>query len=237
MTEAASKFELQKFASRKPAYYEALQEIMTLGFEPSDYIHYFPAFAGPLTIARFISLYEVYKMTLGVAGHVAEIGVYKGAGSLFFAKLMKLFEPASLTLVHGFDWFQGAKITDEEKFVTDGECYEDYERVMKLIRAQGLDNIVHLHNLDVTKDLAQFFTENSHLQFKLIFADCGIYDVVRSALEHFWPRLTSGGIMMFDQFNHEVAPGETRAIKEFMPDAKMRTFPFGWMPTAYVVKP
>ena len=31
--------------------------------------------------------------------------------------------------------------------------------------------------------------------------------------------------------------GQTRAIKEFMPDAKMRTFPFGWMPNAYVVKP
>ena len=76
-----------------------------------------------------------------------------------------------------------------------------------------------------------------HLQFKLIFLDCGLYDVVRSSLKHFWPRLTSGGVMLFDHFNHEVAPGETRAIKEFMPDAKIRTFSFGWMPTAYVVKP
>ena len=237
MTVPAGKFELKKFAARKPEYYEGLEQILALGFEPTDYIHYFPAFAGHLTIARFISLYEVYKMTLGVAGHIGEIGVFKGAGSLFFAKLMKLFEPESLTLVHGFDWFQGAKITEEEKFVTDGECHEDYERVIKLIRAQGLDSVVHIHNLDVTKDLDQFFKENPQLQFKLIFADCGIYEVVRSTLEHFWPRLTSGGIMLFDQFNHEVAPGETRAIKEFMPDAKLRTFPFGWMPTMYVVKP
>lgn len=237
MIKQGGKFELRKFASRKPEYYESLQQILALGFDASDYIHYFPAFAGHLTIARFISLYEAYKMTLGVAGHVAEIGVYKGAGSLFFAKLMKLFEPESLTLVHGFDWFQGARITEEEKYVAEGECYEDYDRVMKLIKAQGLDNIIHIHNLDVTKHLEQFFAENSHLQFKLIFADCGIYDVVRSTLEHFWPRLTSGGVMIFDQFNHEVAPGETRAIKEFMPDAKLRTFPFGWMPTMYVVKP
>jgi hypothetical protein len=237
MREFAGDFELQKFASRKPEYYEGLQEILSLGFEAADYIHYFPAFAGPMTISRFISLYEAYKMTLGVAGHIAEIGVYKGAGSLFFAKLASLFEPQSLTLVHGFDWFQGAKTTGEEKFVDEGECREEYDRVMRLIRAQRLDHIVHVHNLDVTKDLGRFFDEHSHLQFKLIFADCGIYDVVKSTLEHFWPRLTSGGVMIFDQFNHEVAPGETRAIKEFMPDAKMRTFPFGWMPTAYVVKP
>lgn len=237
MKEPAGKYELQKFAAGKPEYYEGLREILSLGYDPADFIHYFPAFAGPMTISRFLTLYEAYKMTLGVAGHVAEIGVYKGAGSLFFAKLMKLFEPQSLTLVHGFDWFRGAEITDEEKFVAEGECTEDHSRLMRLIRAQGLDNVVHIHNLDVTKDLGRFFEENSHLQFKLIFADCGIYDVVGSTLKHFWPRLTSGGVMIFDQFNHEVAPGETRAIKEFMPDAKMRTFPFGWMPTAYVVKP
>jgi hypothetical protein len=42
--------------------------------------------------------------------------------------------------------------------------------------------------------------------------------------------------MMFDHFNHEVAPGETRAIRELLPGAKMRNFSFGWMPTAYVIK-
>jgi predicted O-methyltransferase YrrM len=237
MKESMGKYELQKFASSKPQYYEGLQQILELGFDATDYIHNFPAFAGHLTLARFLTLYEAYKMTLGVAGHIAEIGVYKGAGTLFFAKLTKLFEPQSLTLVHGFDWFKGAKITDEEKYVFQGECYEDYARLMHLVSAQGLSNIVHIHNLDVTKDLDEFFQDNSHLQFKLIFADCGIYEVVSSTLKHFWPRLTSGGVMIFDQFNHEVAPGETRAIKEFMPDAKIRTFTFGWMPTAYVVKP
>jgi hypothetical protein len=43
--------------------------------------------------------------------------------------------------------------------------------------------------------------------------------------------------MIFDQFNHELSPGETRAIKEFLPGTKIQTFPFGAMPTAYVVKP
>lgn len=237
MTDATGKFEIQKFAARKAAFYQGLEESMSLGHDPTDFIHHFPAFAGHQTLARFISLYEAYKMTLGVAGHIAEIGVYKGAVSLFFAKIMRLFEPEALTLVHGFDNFQGAKITPEEKYVYEGECREDYDRVMRLIKAQQYDNVVHIHNLDVTTDLDQFFQENSHLQFKLIFADCGIYDVVMSTLEHFWPRLTSGGIMIFDQFNNELAPGEARAIKEFMPDAKIRTFPFGWMPTAYVVKP
>ena len=30
---------------------------------------------------------------------------------------------------------------------------EDYEKVMRLVKAQELDNIVHIHKLDITKDL------------------------------------------------------------------------------------
>jgi hypothetical protein len=190
-----------------------------------------------MTLARFLSLYEAYKMTLHVAGHIAEVGIYKGTVSLLFAKLTKIFEPLSLTLVHGFDWFKGAKVTKEEKYVADGECQADYDLIMQLIQSQGLDKIVHIHNFDITKDLGRFFDENHHIQFKLVFLDCGLYDVVRCSLKHFWPRITSGGIMIFDHYSHEFAPGEIRAIREFMPNAKIRTFPFGWMPTAYVEKP
>src|SRR5688500_690909 len=132
MKTTKGRFELQKFAFRKADYEEGLQEILSLGFTPADYIHQFAAFTGHLTIARFLTLYEAYKMTLGVAGHIAEIGVYIGAGSLFFAKLTKLFEPESLTLVHGFDWFQGAKLTGEEKYVEEGAYRADYDKVMRL---------------------------------------------------------------------------------------------------------
>ncbi len=230
-------FETRKFGSRKAPYYEGLAEILSLGYENEDLIHHFPSFVGHMTLSRFLALYEAYKMTLGVAGHIAEAGVYKAAGTLFFAKLTQIFEPESLTLVHGFDWFEGAKLTSEEPNITEGAYKEDYSRVIRLIQAQKLDRIAHIHKLDLRTGLDRFFEENAYLQFKLVFLDAGQYEIVKSCLEHFWPRLTSGGVMVFDQFNHELAPGETRAIKEFMPEAKIRTFPFGWMPTAYVVKP
>ena len=231
------KFETRKFAGRKPSYYEGLAEILSLGYETEDLIHHFPSFVGHMTLSRFIALYELYKMTLGVAGHIAEAGVYKGAGTLFFAKLAQIFEPESLTLVHGFDWFEGSKPTSEEPNVIEGSYQEDYSRLMRLIKAQKLDHLVHIHKLDLRTDLEPFFDENKYMQFKLVFLDAGQYEIVKNCLKHFWPRLTSGGVMIFDQFNHELAPGETSAIREFMPEAKLRTLPFAWMPTAYVVKP
>lgn len=231
------KFETRKFADRKAGYYEGLEEVLSLGYEQEDLIHHFPSFVGHMTLARFVALYELYKMALGVAGHVAEAGVYKGAGTLFFAKLIQIFEPDSLTLVHGFDWFEGTKPTSEEPKVLEGSYQEAYPRLLSLIRAQKLDHLVHIHKLDLRTGLERFFDENRYMQFKLVFLDAGQYEIVKSCLEHFWPRLTNGGVLIFDQFNHELSPGETRAIKEFMPEAKIRSLPFSWMPTAYVVKP
>ncbi len=236
MDKLRGKFESQKHAALRPEYDKGFKKSLELGFDETDYINHFPAFVGHMTLARYLSLYEGYKMVKDVAGHIAELGVFKASGSLLFAKLLKLFEPASMTMVHGFDWFKGAKITEEEKYVQDGECMVSYNQVSKLIESQGCKDIMHLHNVDLTKDLPAFFRNNSHLKFKLVFIDIGIYEVLKPAIEHFWPRLTSGGIMIFDHYSHEFAPGEVRAIDDVIPKAKVKMFPHGWMPSAYIVK-
>ena len=230
------KFESQKYAALRPDYDRGFKQSLQLGFDETDYINQFPAFVGHLTLARYLSLYEGYKMVKDVAGHIAEAGVFKASGSLLFAKLLKLHEPASMTMVHGFDWFQGAKITEEEKYVQEGECQVSFEQISSLIEAQGCKDILHLHNLDLTKDLPAFFEENSHLRFKLVFIDIGIYEVLRPTIEHFWRRITPGGIMIFDHYSHEFAPGEVRAIEDVLPHARVKTFEHGWMPSAYIMK-
>jgi hypothetical protein len=215
----------------------AIAKYEQLGYQTNDFIQHFPCFAGAKSLARFLSLYQCYQMTLGIAGHMAEVGVFRGAASLFLAKLSLLHEPHTLTQVHGFDWFR--EPTAEERLAKpEGYTYyEPYERIRDLIGVQGLQRYVLLHRLNIITELEGFFKEHLHLQFKLVFLDAGEYDIVAKSLQEFWPRLTTGGVIIFDQFNFEMAPGETRAIKEFLPeDAVIRTFPQGWMPTAYVVK-
>jgi predicted O-methyltransferase YrrM len=125
---------------------------------------------------------------------------------------------------------------DETPHVEIGSYAESYDRLMKLIEAQRLESIVRIHKLDITPELEDFLEQYPHLQFKLVFLDAGTYDVTRTALEALWPRTTAGGIVVFDQFNHEFSPGETRAVRELLPGAKLQTFPWAWMPTAYVVR-
>lgn len=232
-----SKFEDTKDTPLGVPSQDAVARYKRMGYEPEDFFQHFPCFAGPKTLSRFLSLFECYRNTLGIAGHMAEVGVYRGACSLFLAKLTLLYEPHSVTQVHAFDWF---KEPSQEEIAAKPQgltYYEPYERVRDLVEVQGLQRYVLLHQLDVRQELAPFFAQYPHLQFKLVFLDAGEYEIVAECIRQFWPRLMPGGILILDQFNHELAPGETRATKECLPDdAVIRTFPHGWMPTAYVVK-
>jgi hypothetical protein len=228
--------ETRKFEHRNERYYQGLETIKSLDYEFEDLVHHFPCFVGHMTLSRFLFLYECYKMTLGVSGHVAEVGTYKGASLLWLAKLAQIFEPESLTQVHGFDWFKGMDTEGGAENVKPWACSESYERLMQLIKAQDLQNVVRVHKLDVTKELSGFFDRYPHLQFKLVFLDAGTYEASKACIAEFWPRTTKGGILMLDEFNHELSPGETRAVNELLPDAEVRTFPWAWMPSGYIVK-
>jgi hypothetical protein len=228
--------ETQKHAMKRGPYYEGIKQIKEMGYEIEDYIHYFPCFAGSQTLTRYLSFYECYKNTLGLAGHIAEVGIYKGGSFLLFAKLTQIFEPNTFTQVHGFDWFKGNSPSEFENKIVENSDVESYERVLNLIKAQNLENIAKVHKLDVTMELDSFFKKYPHLLFKLVFLDAGMYEVVKKCLPVFWERLIKGGYLILDQFNFEVAPGETKAVMEFLPNIEIRSFPWGWMPTAYIQK-
>ncbi len=230
--------ETAKFDWRRDAYYESLPKVIELAGEPQNLIHHFPAYTGHVTMARFLALYEAYKMTMGLSGHIAEAGVFKGTSVIQFAKLMQLFEPESLSLVFGFDWFQGNKPEGEEAdLVPEGSYFASYEEVSELVSVQGLDPIVRLLNMDLSgPELEAYFEDNDHLHFKIVMLDCGLYEVVKTCLHSFWKRLGVGGILILDNFNHETAPGEVKAIREMLPSAKIETFPFCAQPSAYIVK-
>lgn len=69
------KMEYTKFDRRRAPYRRALAAIEDMGFSFYDYIHHNPPFAGHLNIARYLTLFETYRHTLGIAGHIAEVGV------------------------------------------------------------------------------------------------------------------------------------------------------------------
>ena len=62
-----------------------------------DVISSFPVYVGYVSLARYLSFYELYKQVMDLPGHIAEIGTYRGASLVFFGKLIRLFEPHNYT--------------------------------------------------------------------------------------------------------------------------------------------
>jgi hypothetical protein len=226
-----------KFSKPSAKFHEAIDQIIEMGYSEKDYIHHNPAFAGAANIARFLCFYETYKMTEGLNGHIGEVGSFKGASLLYFAKLCEIFEPHSYTRVHGFDWFQGMEPSAQDPGVTTGSYLSDYDRLVKLIELQSLDHLVHVHKMDVTQDLAPFLEQNPGLEFKIVFLDAGTYDVVSACAPLYWERLNSGGILLLDHFGDPRVAGEVVAIREALPDVPVHTFPWSRQPAGYLVKP
>ena len=234
--EHEGKYEYIKFDKLRESYKEGVKNMEKMNFSFQEIIEDFPRFSGHMSIGRYLTLYELYKKTEGIAGHIAEVGTYKGTSLLWFGKLLQLFEPNSLTQAHGFDWFKGTGDDSVGLKIEKGSYSYNYEELLEVIKYQNIDNVCFVHKLNVITDFEKFFEDNPHFYYKMVFLDAGFYDVVKKSIEVLWPRLNKGGILVLDQFGHELSPGEAMAVKELLPDQKIRTINNSWMPNAYIIK-
>lgn len=226
--------EFDKHESEDQVYYQYMARLADLYESPADLVNQFPAYAGYVNLARFLMLYDLYKQVRDLAGHIADVGTFKGASFLFFAKLIRLFEPLDTTVVHGFDWFEG--MVEADYAGAKGRYVSDFNRLTALTEAQGLGGIAHIHKLDLTADLPAFFEKNDYLRFKMVFIDCGVETVIAESFRHFWPRLVNGGILVFDHYNCHVSPSESILFDRYLEGRSVKTVPFSRQPTGYVVK-
>lgn len=202
-----------------------------------EVIKTFPVYVGYVAFARMLALYELYKKTVELSGHIAEVGTSRGTTLHFVGKLIKIFEPLSNTQVHGFDWFQGMVPGKNDNSVEFGRWVGEYERLVNLTKAQGLDDVIVIHKMDVSLELEKFMIQNPFMRFKFVFLDCGIESVLKASLPLFWDRLVPGGVLLMDHYNHGVSPSESQLVDQITESAKIMQVPFARQPTAYIVKP
>jgi hypothetical protein len=69
--------------------------------------------------------------------------------------------------------------------------------------------------------------------------DCDLYDPTRVTLQTFWPRLSRGGVILFDEYSIKEWPGETKAVDELLetlPGVRLRKLPWTNAPAGYLIK-
>lgn len=197
----------------------------------------FPKYASRQAIAKFLTKYELFQRMLPVNGSIVECGVLHGAGLLTWAKLSSIFEPANhVRKVIGFDTFEGFPAVDEKDTRTgtfhdlrqSGLTGSSHDRVAEAVRVYDLNRpIAHIPKVELVRgDLVTtapaYLRDNPHLVVSMLYLDVDLYQPTKVALETFLPRMPKGALLVFDELNAQIFPGETLAVDEVIGLSNLR---------------
>lgn len=204
--------------------------------------------ASPDRITKLLARFELYRKVLDVPGDIVEGGVMKGAGVLFWAKLVEIFNPLSKRKVVGFDTFAG--YPDDVTFAHDRKKAQDFtaeqvtdaaevsvEGIMAVATAQGLAHRIDLVKGDVRETLPDYVHDHPGFRIALLNLDFVLYDPTRAALEQLYPLVVPGGVVAFDEYATR-GNGESDAVDEFFKakNIRLHSIPWALSPTAYMIK-
>jgi hypothetical protein len=203
----------------------------------------FPKYVRRQHLKRFLAMYEIFKLALPVKGSVVECGVFKGFGVMSWAKLSAMLEPENLTRrIYAFDTFAGFPSVHENDRtrvadVAPGGLYADsHDELLALVAEYDRDRFlghidkVHLVKGDVVETIPPFLEAHPHLVVSLLFLDMDLYEPTMAALRHFVPRMPRGALLVFDELDNPMWPGETMAALEAVGLGRLALRRFEWDP-------
>jgi len=232
---------------------ETLRELLKRHLDDHDLIANLGSFGRRMHFMKAFAHYEVFQLVADLPGDIVECGVYKGSSLLSFARFLETFCPGDRTRkVLGFDHFKGLSGRTEKDGLdarvgntAEGWNPADFrDTLFALVDAFNKDSFVpqrarvELVDGDVRETAKQYVADNPGLRLSLLHLDMDLYEPTLAALEAFWPRLLTGGVVLFDEYAIREWPGESEAVEEFFKGAVPRIEKFGWAsaPGGYFVK-
>jgi O-methyltransferase len=153
------------------------------------------------TLVDAYQLVAAAKSTAKLSGSVAEVGVYKGAS----AKL--IMEAIPNKPIHLCDTFEG--LPEAQDGFDKGQYCGTLEEVKQYLDEPR----VHYHRGYFPRDTGH---EIANERFCFVHLDVDYYDGTYAALEFFWPRMVTGGIVLTHDYIW--LPGPTKAFDDFFRD-------------------
>ena len=232
---------------------ETLRELLRQHIDDHDLIANLASFGRRMHFMKAFAHYEVFRKIEALPGDIIECGVYKGSSLLTFARFLETFCPGDRTRkVLGFDHFRGLADRTEKDGLDDrvGNTAEGWnpsafrDTLFALVDAFNKDSFVpqrpriELVDGDVCKTAGEYAAANPGLRISLLHLDMDLYAPTLAALEAFWPRILTGGVVLFDEFAIREWPGETEAVETFFKGKVPRIEKFGFAsaPGGYLIK-
>jgi O-methyltransferase len=192
----------------------------------------------PMTMAspkRVVALWEAvdYVVRNSIAGDFVECGVWKGGSSIAAALAFKHFGDTTRRL-YLFDTFEGMTLpTGFDREVTTGRlatnivnedfggkpgawCNSPLEEVKQNLEATGYpaDKVIL-----VKGKVEETIPAAAPRQIAILRLDTDWYESTKHELEHLFPRLQIGGVLIIDDYGHW--EGARRAVDEYISANRM----------------
>lgn len=234
---------------------ETLATIAEHGVGQRDVIENFMLFLRRVNFSKFLTHVEVFRHVVDLPGSIVECGVFKGQSLLTFIKLVEVLCPGdTLKKVIGFDTFGGFVGLDDKDGapderrgkVTGGWNSSEFLPVLEqLIAVAQKDSYiprfkrVELVKGDVTETIPTYVRANPGLRISLLHLDVDLYGPTKAALDHLYPLVVPGGVVLLDEYGMPGFPGESAAFDEYFGDRRpvLRKFPYTPTPGGYFIKP
>jgi hypothetical protein len=203
----------------------------------------FPKYVRIRHLKRFLALYEIFKLVLPVKGSVVECGVYRGFGLMAWAKISSILEVENTgRRIYGFDTFDGFPSVngrDQSNFkeTLPGELRaKSFEELGRLVGEYDSDRwLGHIQKVeliqgDMLKTIPEFVERQQHVVVSLLSLDCDLHEPTKVAIQHFLPRMPKGAVIVFDELDKPIWPGETMAVLETIGIRNLRIRRSEWFP-------
>ncbi len=162
-------------------------------------------------IGRCWELYDLVFQTSHLEGIILEVGCWKGGSGVVLAQASRLCDPA--TPVYLCDTFVGTVKGGE----VDGEYMKD--GCFNEATVAGVQKLVFKYNLQNIKILEGVFPEDTskHIKeekIKFCHIDVDTYQSAKDIYEWVWPRLSVGGVLVYDDYGNLPTPGIRKHVSE-----------------------
>jgi O-methyltransferase len=142
-----------------------------------------------------------------IFGSFAEVGVFQGGS----AKVIREISTRPLFLFDTFEGFADELDSSDSPSYFVGDCRAPEEIVKNLFKDDSVGNI-HIIKGKFPES-ARGITDVQFKKFSFVHIDVDIYNATKNALEFFWPRMWSRGIMLIHDYPAHA--GVKKAVDEF----------------------
>lgn len=157
--------------------------------------------------------YELWQLVGEAAkgrGALLEVGVWNGGTGALIAKRAQ--ELGMNDTVYLCDTFRGVVKAGAKDSVYKGGEHADASR-------ESVEAVLRRLNVDTAKILTGVFPDETGAfirenEFRFCHIDVDVYESARDIVDWIWPRLTIGGLIVFDDYGFEGCDGITKFVDE-----------------------